>query len=90
MEKCDKTGINSWWLGRDPGKKRIATVALEKDDRIWKKNWKTKLTTRIRLFGTLVQNVLLYNCGTWGFPKYDQRKLNSFHRRQLRKVIGIQ
>ena len=32
----------------------------------------------------------MYNCGTWGVSKDDQRKLNSFHRKQLRQVIGIQ
>ena len=37
-----------------------------------------------------MKSVLLYNCETWGVSKDDQRKLNSFHRRQLRKVIGIQ
>ena len=55
-----------------------------------KRNWKTKLTTRIRLYEMLVKSVLLYNCGTWGVSKDDQRKLNSFHRRQLGKVVGIQ
>ena len=51
---------------------------------------KTKLTIRIRLYETLVKSILLYNCGTWNVSKDDQRKMNSFHRRQLRKVIGIQ
>ena len=51
--------------------------------------WKTKLATRIWLYETLVKIVLLYNCGTWGVSKDDQRKLNSFQRRQLRKVIRI-
>ena len=37
-----------------------------------------------------MKGVVLDNCGTWGVSKDDQRKLNSFHRRQLRKVIGIQ
>ena len=71
-------------------KKELAIIALAKNDAIWKKYWKTKLTTRIRLYETLVKGVLLYNCGIWGVSKDDQRKLNSFHRRQLRKVIGIQ
>ena len=48
------------------------------------------MTTRIKLYETLVKRVLLYNCGTWGVSKDDQRKLNIFHRRQLKKVIGIQ
>ena len=71
-------------------RKELATIALAKNDAIWKKNWKTKLTTRIQLYETPVKSVLLCNCGTWGVSKDDQRKLNSFHRRQLRKGIGIQ
>ena len=71
-------------------RKELATIALAKNDAIWKKNWKTKLTTRIQLYETPVKSVLLCNCGTWGVSKDDQRKLNSFHRRQLRKVIGTQ
>ena len=71
-------------------RKELATIALAKNDTIWKKNWKVKLATRIQLYKTLVKSVLSYNCGTWGVSKDDERKLNSFHRRQLRKVIGIQ
>ena len=69
-------------------RKELATIALAKNDTIWKKNWKTKLTTRIRLYETLVKSVLFYNCGTWRVSKDDQRNLNSFYRRQLRKVLG--
>ena len=71
-------------------RKELATIALAKNDIIWKKNWKTKLTTRIRQYEALVKSVLLYNCGTWGVLENDHRKLNIFHRRQLKKVIGIQ
>ena len=71
-------------------RKELPTIALAKNGTIWKKNWKTKLAIRIRLMETLAKSVLLYNCGTWGMSKDDQRKLDSFHRRQLRKVIGIQ
>ena len=71
-------------------RKELATIALAKIYTIWKNNWKTKLTTRIRLYETLVKSVPLYNRRTWGVSKDDQRKLNSFHRRQLRKVVGIQ
>ena len=56
-------------------RKKLATIALAKNDAIWKKNWKTKLTTRIRLYETLVKSVLLYNCGTWDMSRDDQRKL---------------
>ena len=52
-------------------RKELATFALAKNDAIWKKNWKTKLTTRIRLHEALVKSVLLYNCGTWFVSKDD-------------------
>ena len=71
-------------------RKELATIALAKNDTIWKKNWKTKLATRIKLYEMLVKSVLLHNCGTWGVAKDEMRKLNSFHKRQLRKVIEIQ
>ena len=56
-------------------RKELVTIALAKNDIIWKKKWKTKLTTRIKLYETLVKSVLLYNYGTWGVSKDDQRKL---------------
>ena len=71
-------------------RKELATIALSKNYTIWKKNLKMKLTTRIWLYKTLDKSVLLCTSGTWGVSKNDQRKLNSFHRRQMRKVIGIQ
>ena len=45
-------------------RKELTTIGLVKNDTIWKKNWKTKLTTRIRLYEKLMKSVLLYNCGT--------------------------
>ena len=42
-------------------RKRFSTIALAKNYTICKKNWKTKLTNKIRLYKTLVKSVLLYN-----------------------------
>ncbi len=36
-----------------------------------------------------MKSVLLYNSATWGVSKNDQKGLNSFHRKQLRKVVGV-
>ena len=47
-------------------RKELATIALAKNDAIWKKNWKTKLTTRIRLYETLNERctvIQLWNLG---------------------------
>ena len=56
---------------------------------IWKKKDFTTLKTRLRLYDTLVLSILLYNSGTWGMNANDERNINSFHRKQIRKVIGI-
>ena len=40
--------------------KELSTIALAKNYTIWRKNWKTKLTTRIRLYEMLVKSVVLY------------------------------
>ena len=66
-------------------RKKMTTIALAKNNAIWKENWKKKRTTRIRLYQKLVKSVLLYNCETWGVTEDDQKIRNSFHRRQLER-----
>ena len=39
--------------------KELTNIVLAMNDTIWKKNWKTKLKTRIRLYETLVKSALL-------------------------------
>ena len=43
----------------------------------------------MRAYNALVLPVLLYNCGTWGVTDLVIKKLEAFHRRQLREVIGV-
>ena len=40
--------------------KELSTIALAKNYTMWRKNWKTKMTTRIRLYEMLVKSVVLY------------------------------
>ena len=70
-------------------RKELSNTAMRNNENIWKRKWKVKLSTRIKLYNTLVKPILLYNCGTWGLSKTDQNKLNSFHRRQLRRILGV-
>ena len=70
-------------------RKELSNVALANNKDIWKLKHKTKRATRIRIYETAVKSILLYNSGTWGLSKGDRMKLDSFHRRQLRKVIGM-
>ena len=43
----------------------------------------------MRAYNALVLPVLLYNCGTWGVTDAVMDKLEVFHRRQLREVLGV-
>ena len=56
---------------------------------IWLRKDKIKKNTRLKLYRSLVKSVLLYNCSTWGLTKKDEKMLNTFHRKQLRKILGI-
>ena len=67
----------------------LSNIALRNNENVWKKKWLTTTKTRLRLYNTLVKSILLYNCGTWGLDVNDERNLNSFHRKQLRRVVGI-
>ena len=31
----------------------------------------------------------IYNCSTWGLTNAEESKFDAFHRRQLRRVLGI-
>ena len=69
--------------------KELSNTALSNNDIGWKKKWKIKLKTKLRLYESLVKSILLYNCGSWRLSRSDQKKLNGFHRKQLRRVISI-
>ena len=47
------------------------------------------MRTKIHLFKTYVRPVLLYGCETWKITKNDERKLNSFQRQSLRRILQI-
>ena len=70
-------------------RKALSTVALNKLFNVWLRKDKIKLKTRIRLYKTLVKSVLLYNCGTWGITQAEEDQLDAFHRKQLKRVMGI-
>lgn len=45
--------------------------------------------TKLRLFTTHIESVFLYNSEIWTLTKSLEQQIDSYHRRQLRKVIGI-
>ena len=56
--------------------------------KIWKNNYITK-NTKTRLFKTLVLPVLLYGCETWKMNKGDNKQVDIFQNKCLRKILRI-
>ena len=47
------------------------------------------LNNKLKIYQSLVLSILLYGCETWQIYASDQAKLNAFHTRCLRKIIGV-
>ncbi|OQR89810.1 hypothetical protein ACHHYP_06032 [Achlya hypogyna] len=71
------------------GRKHLATRAFHAMWKIWLRRDKIKEATRVRLYNCLVRPVLTYNCGTWALTPTQLDSLDSFHRHQLRLLLGI-
>lgn len=67
----------------------IATGSMNKMEAILKQHRTVSIKKRLQLYSALVKSVLMYNYGTWGMSKKDEKEMNSFHRRQLRKVLKV-
>ena len=57
-----------------------------------KKIWKSKIfttRTKLRIYKTLVVPVLLYSCETWKVNKGDNREIDVFQNKCLRRILGV-
>jgi hypothetical protein len=72
-------------------RKQLAAAAFQSMKRIWSRKQHNKISValRLRLYNAYVLPVLTYNACTWALSQTEQEELDAFHRRQLRKVIGI-
>ena len=70
-------------------RKSLATASFKSLRLLWERNKVTGIDTRMRVYNALVLPVLLYNCGTWGVTEAVLDKLEVFHRRQLRDILGV-
>ena len=65
-----------------------ARTAFIKLDNVWRcKDLHHK--TKSRLFKTLICPILLYGCETWRLNKSDEKKLNTFQTKCLRRILKI-
>jgi hypothetical protein len=67
----------------------LASSAMNSLRRIWRLK-SLKLTTKLGIYRTCVIPVLLYGSETWTLLKPDLRRLESFHQRSQRSILGIQ
>lgn len=58
-------------------------------DDILKRHKTVNINRRLKLYSALVRSVLMYNSCTWGMSTTDNKNINSYHRRQLRRVLGV-
>ena len=72
-------------------RKQLASVAFNNLKVIWatKKHNRIREALRLRLYNAYVLPVLTYNACTWTLTASEQDELDAFHRKQLRRVIGI-
>nr|XP_049705654.1 transposon TX1 uncharacterized 149 kDa protein [Helicoverpa armigera] len=56
--------------------------------RVWRNN-KLTITTKILVYKTCVLNTLLYGSETWTTYSKQERRLNAFHMRCLRAILGV-
>ena len=61
---------------------------MNKYESLWIKKEHLNEHLRIELYKKLIKPALLYNSSTWGLTANDELKLDTFHRKQLRRVIG--
>ena len=103
LKRCkhDKQNKNEPWrdvikLGSKLGdkediqrRKQLATGSIKKMEEILKRKKVVNKSKKLKLYNALVKSVLTYNACTWGLTQNDEKDIDSFHRRQLRQVIGV-
>ena len=70
-------------------RKQLSTAVLAKLQNVWVRGDKLKKKTKLKLYRALVKSVLTYNCSTWALTQAEEKKLDAFHRKQLKRVVGI-
>ena len=56
---------------------------------MWMRGHIISESLRVRVYNAFILPILLYNSGTWGLTPVQMRNIDTFHRRQLRIVIGV-
>ena len=66
----------------------LAALAMNQLGRVWRQR-NLSPATKLRLYETCVLSVLLYCSESWTLLKADVDRLQAFHMRSLRRILGI-
>ena len=64
-------------------------TSFRKLSTVWFRRAHISLQLRLRLYASFVIPVLTYNMGTWGLTQADLVRIDTYHRRHLRQIIGV-
>ena len=67
---------------------KAATVMVKMNQRVWNNSRRTE-KTRLHVYQACVPSTLLYGSETWTTCARQEKKLNSFHIRNLRRILQI-
>ena len=94
--KKDRNDIESKILGSLLGDSeymarriKLAAAAFVKLKEMWSRRRIVSERKRLRTYNACIMPVLTYNACTWGFTEVETAKLDAFHRRQLKSLLGI-
>ena len=68
---------------------QLALLAFRGLDNLWKHNSRVAVEVRLRAYQSIVESVLLYNCGTWALTVEAAGRLDRAQRRMLRRILGL-
>ena len=67
----------------------LAQAAFQTYTKLWLRGTQIPLDRKLTVYEAQVLSVLLYNCSSWSAPKAVMDKLNTCHRKHLRKICNI-
>ena len=65
-------------------RKRLATLAMNKLNSIWKSN--INLSAKIRIYKSYIVSIFLHGCSAWADSKTIRNKINAFQRKMIRRI----
>ena len=67
----------------------LGNAAFTNYDKCWLQGPKIPLKTKVKLYDALVASVMLYNSNSWSAPAIVLEKLDTTHRKHLRRILNI-